>query len=45
MLEPYSEDEKDFIRYLIKKYLPGFGNQGDKDSGAIMFEEDQDTNP
>ena len=43
MLEPFSEDEKEYIRYLIKKYLPGFGSEGDKGSGAIMFEEDKDS--
>ncbi len=42
MLEPYSEEEKEYIRYLVKKYLPGFGSQGDKGSVAIMYEEDQD---
>jgi len=38
MLEPHSEEEKEFIRYLIKKYIPGLKSQG-KELPTIMFKD------
>ena len=38
MLEPYSDEEKKYIMYLVKKYLPGFGIQEDRDGATIMYE-------
>jgi hypothetical protein len=40
MFEPYSKEEEEFIRYLIKKYLPGIGNRDDKTGPSIMFKQD-----
>ncbi|MFO8078402.1 MAG: hypothetical protein R6U21_07170 [Thermoplasmatota archaeon] len=37
MLEPHSNEEKDYIRYLIKKYIPGLKSQG-KELPTIMFD-------
>jgi len=38
MLEPYSDEEKKYIMYLVKKYLPGFGIQEGRDGATIMYE-------
>jgi len=38
MLEPYSDEEKKYIMYLVKKYLPGFGIQEDRDGATVMYE-------
>jgi hypothetical protein len=38
MLEPHSEEEIEFIRYLIKKYIPGLKSQG-KELPTIMFKD------
>ena len=38
MLEPHSDEEKEFIRYLIKKYIPGLKSQG-KELPTIMFKD------
>jgi hypothetical protein len=38
MLEPHSEEEKEFIRYLIKKYIPGLKSQG-QELPTIMFKD------
>ena len=40
MLEPNSEEEMEFLRYLLKKYIPGLKSQG-KDMPTIMFNQDQ----
>jgi len=37
MLEPHSEEELEFIRYLIKKYLPGLKSQ-DAEMPTVMFD-------
>ena len=39
MLEPHSEEELEFIRYLLKKYIPGLKSQG-KELPTIMFSND-----
>jgi len=39
MLEPHSEDELEFIRFLIRKYIPGLKSQG-KEMPSVMFDED-----
>ena len=36
MLEPYSDEEKKYIMYLVKKYLPGFDIK--EDGATIMYE-------
>jgi hypothetical protein len=36
MLEPHSEEELEYIRYLLKKYIPGLKSQG-KELPTIMF--------
>ena len=36
MLEPNSEEEMEFLRYLLKKYIPGLKSQG-KEMPTIMF--------
>ena len=36
MLEPNSEEEMEFLRYLLKKYIPGLKSQG-KELPTIMF--------
>jgi hypothetical protein len=36
MLEPNSEEEIEFLRYLLKKYIPGLKSQG-KEMPTIMF--------
>ena len=38
MLEPYSDEEKKYIMYLVKKYLPGFDIKEDGDGATIMYE-------
>jgi hypothetical protein len=38
MLEPNSEEELEFIRYLIKKYIPGLKSQG-QDMPTVMFDD------
>ena len=38
MLEPHSDEEKEYIRYLIKKYIPGLKSQG-KELPSVMFDE------
>jgi hypothetical protein len=38
MLEPHSEEEKEYIRYLIKKYIPGLKSQG-KELPTVMFKD------
>jgi hypothetical protein len=38
MLEPHSEEEMEFLRYLLKKYIPGLKSQG-KEMPTIMFEQ------
>jgi len=38
MLEPYSDEEKKYIMYLVKKYLPVFGIQDDIDGATMMYE-------
>ena len=43
MLEPYSDEEKKYIMYLVKKYLPGFGIQDDRDGATTMYEKDAKT--
>ena len=35
MLEPYSEEEKEYIRYLLRKYLPSV--YADIEDTAVMF--------
>jgi len=40
MLEPYSDEEKKYIMYLVKKYLPGFGIQEDRDGTTFMYEKE-----
>ena len=37
MLEPNSEEELEFLRYLLKKYIPGLKSQG-KEMPTIMFD-------
>ena len=39
MLEPNSDEEIEFIRYLIKKYIPGLKSQG-QEMPTVMFEDD-----
>ena len=39
MLEPHSDEELEFIRYLIKKYIPALRSQG-KEMPTVMFEKD-----
>ena len=39
MLEPHSDEELDYIRYLLKKYIPGLKSQG-KELPTIMFGKD-----
>jgi hypothetical protein len=38
MLEPHSDEEMEFLRYLLKKYIPGLKSQG-KEMPSIMFEQ------
>jgi hypothetical protein len=42
MLEPYSKEEKEYIIYLVKKYLPGITVSENKDCSSVMFEYDKD---
>jgi len=42
MLEPYSDEEKKYIMYLVKKYLPVFGIQEDRDAATIMYEKNKE---
>ncbi len=37
MLEPQSEEELEFLRYLLKKYIPGLKSQG-KEMPTVMFD-------
>ena len=37
MLKPYSDEEKKYIMYLVKKYLPGFDIKEDGDGATIMY--------
>jgi hypothetical protein len=37
MLEPNSEEELEFIRYLIKKYIPGLKSQ-EVEMPTVMFD-------
>jgi hypothetical protein len=39
MVEPHSEDELEFIRFLIRKYIPGLKSQG-KEMPSVMFDKD-----
>jgi hypothetical protein len=39
MLEPHSDEELEYIRYLLKKYIPGLKSQG-KELPTIMFGKD-----
>ena len=41
MFEPYSKEEEEYIRYLIKKYLPGLGSGEEKTGPSIMFKKDK----
>ena len=43
MLEPYSDEEKKYIMYLVKKYLPGLGIREDRDGATIMYEKNVKT--
>ncbi len=38
MVEPYSEEEKEYLRYLIRKYLPGISGSTDKNVASIMYD-------
>jgi hypothetical protein len=40
MVEPYSEEEKEYLRYLIRKYLPGIAGSSDKNVASIMYDTD-----
>jgi hypothetical protein len=42
MFEPYSEEEEKYIRYLIKKYLPGLGCEDGKTGPSVMFEQNDE---
>lgn len=44
MLEPYSKEERDYIIYLVKKYLPGVTVTEDKEGSTVMFENNKDSN-
>ncbi len=44
MVEPYSEEEKEYLRYLIRKYLPGIAGSSDRNIASIMYDID-DENP
>ncbi len=37
MLEPNSDEELEYIRYLIRKYIPGLKSQG-IEMPTVMFE-------
>jgi hypothetical protein len=41
MFDPYSKEEEEYIRYLIKKYLPGIGSGDDSTGPSIMFKKDK----
>jgi len=41
MFEPYSKEEEEYIKYLVKKYLPGLGSGGDKTGPSVMFEQNR----
>jgi len=44
MIEPYSEEEREYIRYLIRKYLPGvYWEDDDVVDTAVMFDEGKET--
>jgi hypothetical protein len=43
-MEPHSEEELQYLRYLIRKYVPGLRSQ-DREMPTVMFKEhfsDQD---
>jgi|GEM_PF-5493796 len=40
MLEPYSEEEREYIRYLLRKYLPSA--YAEIEDTAVMFHEKKD---
>lgn len=43
MLEPYSEEEKEYIRYLLRKYLPSVYADIERTSdSAVMFDDKKD---
>ena len=44
MFDPYSKEEEKYIRYLIKKYLPGLGCEEDKTGPTVMFKQNQKNN-
>lgn len=37
-MEPHSEEELQYLRYLIKKYVPGLKSQG-REMPTVMFRE------
>lgn len=37
-MEPQSDEEIQYLRYLIRKYVPGLRSQG-KDMPTVMFKE------
>lgn len=39
MLDQNSQEELEYIRYLIRKYIPGLKSQG-KELPSVMFEDD-----
>ena len=41
MLEPYSREEEEYIRYLVKKYLPGLVTGKNKNGPSVMFKQDE----
>ncbi len=41
MFEPYSEEEEEYVKYLVKKYLPGLGSGEGKTGPSVMFRQDQ----
>jgi len=44
MIEPYSEEEREYIRYLIRKYLPGvYWEDDDIVDTAVMFNGEKKT--
>lgn len=42
MIEPYTEEEREYIQYLIRKYLPSLYVREDSADHAVMFGEDED---
>jgi hypothetical protein len=37
-MEPHSEEELQYLRYLIRKYVPGLKSQG-REMPTVMFKE------